>query len=98
MLMRKSYVPRVVGRALQWMADLPRSLWAAVGLFVGVAISSGVAVATIVTPNPVKSGFTSLQTDLVTYLGYAAVLVVAIAGIAIGLTMLVHWARRAASA
>lgn len=87
---------------LEQVHEARRSVVAAAGAFFVMLVTGATAVATTVTTGTpltvVHSGFVTLQGDLVTYLGYAAVLVVAIAGIAIGLSMLVHWAKRAAHA
>lgn len=71
---------------------------------VGLAIASvvatvapGVAGATTTT-STVSGGFTSLQSGLVTDLGYAVALVVAIAVVALGVRLLLHWGKRAVSA
>lgn len=79
------------------MSNFARKLLAAPVLAV-VAVASMAGAAFAATPDPVQTGFTTLQTNLTTYLGYAAVLVVAIAGISIGIVMLVRWAKRAAKA
>lgn len=68
-------------------------VWA-VAVFGAVASIGTAAWAT--TTDPVASDFTTLQNKLVGYLTDAGVLVLAIAGIAIGLVMLVRWAKRAA--
>ena len=75
----------------------------ATALLLSVPIMGGVAVATVTTTTVdpdtlVASGFTTLQNKLLGYLGLAILLVLAVAGVAIGITMLVRWAKRAAKA
>jgi hypothetical protein len=62
-----------------------------------LAVFTMAGLASATTADPISSGFTSLQTTLTTYLGDAIVFVVAIAAIAIGIRLLVKWAKRAAS-
>ena len=67
---------------------------AAVASIVGVVIVGGTAIASA---DAVDDGFTSVQTALTGYLGDAVALVLAIVVLAVGIRMLVRWAKRAAA-
>jgi uncharacterized membrane protein len=67
-------------------------LWAPVAAVVGVLVGGTAAFA-----DPVDTGFTDAQTTLTGYLGDAAVFIVVIASIAVGLLLLRKWMKRAAS-
>jgi type IV secretory pathway VirB2 component (pilin) len=67
---------------------------------VSLAIAVGSAVALVATPaaaegtpDPVDAGFTTMGTTLVGYLVDAVVLVLAVLGLALGVRLLVKWAK-----
>jgi len=61
-------------------------------------LSTAVVAGATTTPTSVSTGFTSLTTTLLGYLGDAVVMVLALVGISIGIRMLVRWAREASHA
>jgi len=65
----------------------------------GIAAAAAVvAIPTLAGADAVSSGFTTIGTSLVGYLGDAVVLVLAVLGLGLGIRMLIKWARRAVSA
>lgn len=102
-LSTRSIVRARARRAAAFCKRHPALLGGAAVAAVPLSLASESVATTVVPAAPVAtklvaSGFTSLQNDLLTYLGYAAALVVAVAGVAIGISMLIHWARRGAHA
>jgi hypothetical protein len=67
----------------------------AAAVAIGAVLAYGGAASA--TGDAVSDGFTSLTTTLLGYLGDAVVMVLALAGLAIGIRFLIRWAKRAAS-